>query len=208
MKTTDLAPAGDREPAGPCRVLAIAGSLRRESFNRRLLLAAAARAPGGVEVRLYQGLGELPLLNEDTESQAFEAGPVRELCTLVREADALLMATPEYNHSIPGVLKNAVDWLSRPAAGAALAGKPVALVGASAGSWGTRLAQAALRQALFAAESSVITAPALYVAQAHRVFDARGALTDESIGRTLREVLETLARARGVPRAQVDFAAR
>src|SRR5207249_4322274 len=94
------------------------------------------------------------------ETGAAAAGPVHELCEQVAAAQGLLIATPEYNHSVPGVLKNAIDWLSRPSAGAVLAGKPVAVVGASGGRRGTRLAQAAVRQALFATESLLVTAPA------------------------------------------------
>jgi chromate reductase len=174
------------------RILAIAGSLRRGSFNRRLLEAAVAGAPERVEVELYEHLGALPFFNEDDEAATFAAGPVRELREQVARADALLISTPEYNHSIPGVLKNAIDWLSRPLAGEVLAGKPIALIGASAGSWGTRLAQAALRQGLFATESRVITGPALYLAQAARAFDGGGRLTDEATRDALRQILLAL----------------
>jgi chromate reductase len=175
------------------QVVAIAGSLRRDSLNRRLIEAAAACAPEGVEVRLYRGLGELPPFNQDLETGAFAAGPVRELCEQVAAAHGLLIATPEYNHSVPGVLKNAIDWLSRPSSGEVLVGKPVAVVGASAGRWGTRLAQAALRQALFATESLVMTGPALYLAQTDASFDSSGRLTDEAARSALRQILQALA---------------
>jgi chromate reductase len=175
------------------QVVAIAGSLRRDSLNRRLIEAAAACAPEGIEVRLYRGLGELPPFNQDLETGAFAAGPVRELCEQVAAAHGLLIATPEYNHSVPGVLKNAIDWLSRPSSGEVLVGKPVAVVGASAGRWGTRLAQAALRQALFATESLVMTGPALYLAQTDASFDSSGRLTDEAARSALRQILQALA---------------
>jgi chromate reductase len=176
----------------PWHVLAIAGSLRRDSLNRRLAEAAADCAPDGVEVRVYRGLGELPPFNQDLETDAFAAGPVRELCEQVAAAQGLFIATPEYNHSIPGVLKNAIDWLSRPSSGEVLVGKPVAVVGASAGRWGTRLAQAALRQALFATESLVVTGPALYLAQTDAPFDSSGRLADEAARRALRQILQAL----------------
>jgi chromate reductase len=176
------------------QVVAIAGSLRRDSLNRRLVEAAAACAPDGIEVRVYRGLGELPPFNQDLETGAFAAGPVRELCEQVAAAQGLLIATPEYNHSVPGVLKNAIDWLSRPSSGEVLVGKPVAVVGASAGRWGTRLAQAAVRQALFATESLLVTGPALYLAQTDASFDSSGRLTDEAARRALRQILQALAR--------------
>ena len=184
--------ARDAAPAG-LQVVAIAGSLRRDSLNRRLVEAAADCAPEGLEVRLYRGLGELPPFNQDLETGAFAAGPVRELCEQVAAAHGLLIATPEYNHSVPGVLKNAIDWLSRPSSGEVLVGKPVAVVGASAGRWGTRLAQAALRQALFATESLLVTRPALYLAQTDAPFDSSGRLTDEAARSALRQILQALA---------------
>jgi chromate reductase len=174
------------------QLLAIAGSLRRESFNRRLLEAAARCAPPGVDIRVYAQLGRLPLFNEDGESGAFAAGPVRELTDSVGAAAGLLIATPEYNHSVPGVLKNALDWLSRPLAAGVLSGKPVAVIGASAGTWGTRLAQAALRQVLFATESRVLAGPALYLARADAAFDGDGRLTRDGVCATLRQVVESL----------------
>jgi len=180
------------------QVVAIAGSLRRDSLNRRLVEAAADCAPDGIEVRVYRGLGELPPFNQDLETGAFAAGPVRELCEQVAAAHGLLIATPEYNHSVPGVLKNAIDWLSRPSSGEVLVGKPVAVVGASAGRWGTRLAQAALRQALFATESLVV-GPALYLAQTDASFDSSGRLTDEAARSALRQILQALAQIMRTP---------
>ena len=170
-------------------VLAIAGSLRRDSLNRRLLNAAAACAPDGMRIRFYDQLGALPMFDQDSESAAPAAGPVRDLREQVASASALLIATPEYNQSMPGVLKNAIDWLSRPAPNEVLVGKPVALIGASAGRWGTRLAQAALRQVLFATESLVLTGPALYLANGEAAFDADGHLTDPAALGSLRQVL-------------------
>ena len=173
-------------------VLAIAGSLRRDSYNRRLLHAATACVPDGMRVQLYTELGTLPLFDEDGESAAFAAGPVRALREQVAAASALLIATAEYNQSMPGVLKNAIDWLSRPSPDEVLVGKPIALIGASAGRWGTRLAQAALRQVLFATESLVLTGPAVYLANAATAFDADGCLTDPAACASLRQLLLAL----------------
>jgi chromate reductase len=156
-------------------VLAVAGSLRRDSFNRRLLEAAKQNAPSSLNLTLYDGLGGVPLFNEDLE-QATHGGPeeVRLLRDAVAAADGLLIATPEYNQSIPGVLKNVIDWLSRPAPEEVLVGKPVSIIGASGGRWGTRLAQAALRQVLTATESIVMPQPAVFVREAAQQFDRSG----------------------------------
>lgn len=176
------------------RVLAIPGSLRAGSFNRALLEAAAASAPPGMTIDVYGELATIPLFDEDLE-RATGGGPapVRSLRTRVANADALLIATPEYNQSIPGVLKNAIDWLSRPAPEEVLAGKPVAVIGATGGPWGTRLAQAALRQTLYATESLVMPTPTLFVRDAPKVF-ADGRLVHEPTRERLRAVLTGLTR--------------
>lgn len=176
------------------RVLAISGSLRRESFNRRLLQAAIAGAPPGLQLSLDDGLRELPLFDEDIE-RATEGGPeaVRRLRSAVKAADGLLIATPEYNWSIPGVLKNAIDWLSRPGPEEVLVGKPIAIIGASSGRWGTRLAQNALRQVLAATESIVLPAPVLYVRDGAALFDADGALVDQPTREALTRILSSFA---------------
>ncbi|HSB60074.1 MAG TPA: NAD(P)H-dependent oxidoreductase, partial [Vicinamibacteria bacterium] len=131
-------------------ILGVAGSLRRGSYNRSLLEAAAESARPGMSIVLYDELASIPPFNGDLEL-ATGGGPdaVCRLRRQVASADGLLVATPEYNHSIPGVLKNAIDWLSRPGPEEVLVGKPVALVGASSGEWGTRLAQSALRQVFY-----------------------------------------------------------
>lgn len=170
-------------------VLAIAGSLRRGSFNRSLLRAAVACAPPSMSIRIHDGLDSIPLFDADLEAGLTVPDPVRDLRCAVASADGLLVATPEYNHSFPGVLKNAVDWLSRAAPEQVLAGKPVALVGASSGRWGTRLAQAALRQVLYATESVVLPRPALFLGEASRLFDAAGGLTDPEAREQLSALL-------------------
>jgi chromate reductase len=144
-------------------VLGIAGSLRRGSHNLALLHAAADLAPAGMVIRATGELASIPLFNEDLEAE--RPPGVDRLLREVRAADGLLIATPEYNWGIPGVLKNAIDWLSRPSPDEVLIGKRVAIIGASGGRWGTRLAQAQLRQVLAATESAVMPAPALFVAE-------------------------------------------
>ncbi len=139
------------------RVLGISGSLRRDSHNSALLRAAAERLPAGAELVEFERLGEIPPYDEDVEVASVPE-TVRELRAAIRDADAILIATPEYNHSIPGQLKNALDWASRPAGKSALNGKPAATVGASTGMFGAVWAQAELRKVLGAMGGRVIEA--------------------------------------------------
>lgn len=139
------------------RVLGISGSLRSGSLNSALLRAAAERLPAGTELVEFERLGEIPPYDEDVELEATPA-VVEELREAVRSADAVLIATPEYNHSIPGQLKNALDWVSRPAGKSALNGKPAAVIGASTGMFGAVWAQAELRKVLGAMGGRVIEA--------------------------------------------------
>src|SRR3954451_20487383 len=139
------------------RVLGISGSLRSGSRNSALLRAAAERLPAGAELVEYERLGEVPPYDEDVELAATPA-VVEELRQAVRGADAVLIATPEYNSSIPGQLKNALDWVSRPAGKSALNGKPAAVVGASTGMFGAVWAQAELRKVLGAMGGRMIEA--------------------------------------------------
>jgi len=148
------------------RVLGISGSLRRDSLNSALLRAAAERLPAGVELAAFERLRDVPPYDADVEEAEPTPGAVRELRAAIRGADAVLVATPEYNHSIPGQLKNALDWASRPAGQSALTGKPAAAIGASTGMFGAVWAQAELREVLAAMGGRVIEAE-LPVAQAH-----------------------------------------
>lgn len=175
-------------------ILGIPGSLRRASYNRALLRAAARVAPAGMALTVYDALGSIPLFDEDLE-QATGGGPepVRRLRDQVARAHGLLIATPEYNWSIPGVLKNAVDWLSRPGPEEVLIGKPVAIVGASGGRWGTRLAQAGLRQILTSTESLVLPAPAVFVRDAGQAFGENGELVDPGAREQLAGLLATFS---------------
>ena len=137
------------------RVLGIAGSLRRGSYNHALLREAAERLPAGAEWSEFDRLGEIPPYDVDVEAEGIPE-PVEALRQAMREADAVLVATPEYNHSIPGVLKNALDWASRPAGQSALTGKPAAVVGASTGMFGAVWAQAETRKVLGALGGRVV----------------------------------------------------
>jgi chromate reductase len=136
------------------RVLGISGSLRRDSHNTELLRAAATQLPSGVEFELYDGLRDIPPYDEDHDQTGDAA--VKRLKERIAAADAVLFATPEYNHSIPGHLKNALDWVSRPLAETPLKGKPVAVIGASTGMFGAVWAQAELRKVLGAIGARVI----------------------------------------------------
>lgn len=171
------------------RILALPGSLRRDSYNRKLLAASVQSAPGNLRIRLFDGLGNVPMFNEDTESTNPMHAGVARLREAVASADGLLLATPEYNQSIPGVVKNAIDWLSRPMPEDILVGKPVAILGASTGRWGTRLAQAAARQTLTATEAQVMPAPMVFVRDAEQAFDGNGALRDADISESLHAFL-------------------
>lgn len=139
------------------RVLGISGSLRHESHNSALLRAAAERLPAGTELTTFEQLAEIPPYDEDVEVRDVPES-VRELREAILNADAVLIATPEYNHSIPGQLKNALDWASRPAGQSALNSKPAAVVGASTGMFGAVWAQAELRKVLGAMGGRVLEA--------------------------------------------------
>lgn len=180
----------------PYRVLCLPGSLRRDSWNRHLLLAAAAHAPATLSLQLYEGLGTIPLFDEDIgQSRPCDLTGVTALRSAVAAADGLLIATPEYNQSLPGVLKNALDWLSLDSPqGEVLNQKPVAITGASTGPWGTRLAQTALRQVLHACGALVMPAPTLFVASAASRFRADGTLADEALAASLHRLTTALER--------------
>jgi chromate reductase, NAD(P)H dehydrogenase (quinone) len=172
------------------KILAVSGSLRRESHNTNLLRAAAELAPGDVELELWDGLKAVPPYDEDDDVDPAPAAVAR-LRADVAGADAVLFSTPEYNSSIPGQLKNAVDWLSRPLATNPLRNKPVAVVGASSGVFGAVWAQAELRRTLAATGARVLDAE-LPVGQAVTRFEA-GRLVDEELREQLSGIVEQLA---------------
>jgi chromate reductase len=172
-------------------VLAISGSLRQASHNTALLRAAVDLAPAGMELELYNELELVPHYNEDRDNDHPPAA-VAELRQRVAHADAVLFATPEYNGSVSGVIKDALDWLSRPFGRSALWGKPVAVVGASTSEYGALWAQADMRKALGIAGARVLDAE-LPVGKAQARFTDSGKLSDEETAERLVELLEQLS---------------
>jgi chromate reductase, NAD(P)H dehydrogenase (quinone) len=172
------------------RVLAISGSLRDASNNTALLRALREEAPEGVEIELWNGLKAIPPYDQDDDVVP-GPDPVEAFRSLVREADAVFFATPEYNSSVPGALKNALDWASRPLATNVFRNKPVAVIGASAGAFGGVWAAAELRKVLGAMGARVTDAE-LAIGHAAEKFDEHGALVDDETRIGLREALETL----------------
>jgi chromate reductase len=177
---------------GVLRVVAFAGSLRRGSFNRALLEAARQLAPSRMTILPIE-IGDLPFYNADVEAEG-DPPTVVEFKAAIRAADGVLIATPEYNDGIPGVLTTAIDWGSRPPGIAPLAGKPVALMGASPSQVGTARAQLHLRQLLGHVHARTLRPPELLVATAHERFDRELRLTHESTRRVLAALLERFAR--------------
>lgn len=171
------------------RLLGVSGSLRRASHNRQLLRAAGMLLPPGVELVEFDGLKAIPPFDEDDEGSPGAA--VQAWRAAIDRADAILFATPEYNSSIPGQLKNAVDWASRPAAHPILQNQPVAVIGASTGMFGAVWSQAELRKALAAAGARVVDRE-LPVASADEAFDERGDLKDRDLSLELGGILVEL----------------
>jgi chromate reductase len=172
------------------RILGISGSLRRGSLNTAALQAASSLAPDGVEVEIAQ-IRDLPHYDEDVRQAGLPA-PVARLREQVRGADALLIACPEYNHGIPGVLKNAIDWLSRPPE-QPFAGKPVACLGVSPGRFGTARAQMQLRDVLFALGVLLLPRQPLLIGESKQAFDDAGQLVDEATRDRLAGLVQALA---------------
>lgn len=175
----------------PIKILGIAGSLRKASLNRALLAAAIEQAPEGVSIGRFD-LDETPLYNGDLEA-AGDPPAVAALKAAITAADGVLFVTPEYNHGVPAVMKNAVDWASRPARGAPLGGKPVGIIGASPGQTGSARGQSQLRQAFEFTNSFCMPQPELLVFRAHEKFDETGALTDETTKKYLARYLAAFA---------------
>ena len=177
-------------PDGDVRILGLAGSLRRASYNRKLLHAAIAVAPDDVEVVAWEDLKQLPPFDEDDEPAPGAA--VERLRAAITDADALLVVTPEYNGSLPGQLKNALDWASRPRTRSVLDDKPVAVVGGSPSPGGARSAQADGRRVLARAGARVLDHE-LAVARVHEQFDTTGRLMDPALHARLGHILDALA---------------
>ena len=175
----------------PLQVLAVAGSLRAGSFNRALLRAAQALQPDGLQIEPFD-LAPLPLFNQDLAGE-HTPQPVQAWREALWAADALLIATPEYNHGVPGVLKNALDWASRPPGRQPLAGLPVAIMGATPNLWGTARAQAHLRQTLVYPDARVLSQPEVLIAHAAQQFGPGGELLDPATRGFVHELLVALA---------------
>lgn len=172
------------------KILGVAGSLREGSYNRATLRAARELLPANVQLESFERLGEIPPFNEDEEGTLPDA--VAQLKQQIREADAILFVTPEYNYSIPGVLKNAIDWASRPYGENAWDGKPVAIMGASISALGTARAQYHLRQAFVFLNMHPVNGPEVMIPSAYERFDDQGNLTDNTSRDLIRQQLESL----------------
>ena len=184
----------------PIRILGIAGSLRRKSYNRAALRTAQQLAPEDAVIDIFE-LDGIPVFSEDDEGQP--PAKIVELKKRIREADAILFVTPEYNYSIPGGLKNAIDWASRPYGDNAWNGKPVAVMGASLGTLGTARAQYHLRQVFVFLNMLAINQPEVMIANAAQNFDAEGNLTNERTKNSIRQLLANLVGwTRGLQKAK------
>lgn len=177
-------------------ILGLAGSLRKSSYNRQLLSAASSELSPGTELVVYDQLGDIPPYNEDLDGPDVHPA-VQDLRSAIERADAVLLATPEYNHSVPGVLKNALDWASRPHGRCAFQGKPAAVIGTSTGLFGAVWAQAEARKVLGAMGARVLDRE-LPVGQAHQAFTADGRLVEPTSQAALAEILTEL-QERAVP---------
>jgi chromate reductase, NAD(P)H dehydrogenase (quinone) len=178
------------------RILGISGSLRRGSHNRRLLRAAGDALPPGVDLVEWEGLAGLPAFDEDLESTP--PPPVRDFLDLIEETDGILIATPEYNASLPGSLKNALDWASRPFPDNVLRDKPAAVIGASTGLFGAVWAQAEVRKVLKASGAHVLESE-LPVGMADAAFDDDGGLVDPDLSARLSDLVSDLVREVAAP---------
>ncbi|MFG2714840.1 NADPH-dependent FMN reductase [Streptomyces goshikiensis] len=177
------------------KILAISGSLRASSHNTALLRAAQKHQPGGLNIEIYEGLRELPPYDQDLDNPQDRPAVVNELRRLVAEADGLLIATPEFNYSIPGSLKNAIDWISTDwtkTEGLPLLRKPIAISGAAPTNFGSVRAQLALRQVFVWTESDVVVKPEVIMFRSYERFDEAGNLTDETSIELLKGLLDAL----------------
>jgi chromate reductase, NAD(P)H dehydrogenase (quinone) len=172
------------------KILGFCGSFRNGSYNRMLLNAAIGLVPDGMEIETYEGLRDLPHFDPNVEKNPPDV--VRDLKALVKAADGLLFVTPEYNHSIPGPLKNAIDWLSRPSGDNSLASKSVAVFGCGGSTFGAVRMQIAFREILFSLSVDILPRLEVIVFRAQERFDRDGNLTDEVTIGVVKEALELL----------------
>jgi chromate reductase, NAD(P)H dehydrogenase (quinone) len=184
------AASGETKVADQISVLGVAGSLRQGSYNRAALRAALELAPAGMTIEVFD-LAPIQPYNEDVKQQGFPP-PEREFREKIRAADALLIATPEYNRGVSGVLKNAIDWASRPP-DQPFNGKPTAIFGASPGMIGTAVAQYELRRYMAVLNAFVLTTPSVMIGQAAAKFDEQGRLTDQPTREIIGQMLVALA---------------
>ena len=180
--------------ADPVTILGIAGSLRKQSYNKGALRAAQGLVPPGAKLEVFD-LAGIPPYNQDEEKSP--PPRVAELKSRIRAAGAILLCTPEYNYSIPGVLKNAIDWASRPYGDSAWNGKPVAIMGASVGTFGTMRAQYHLRQCFVFLNMEAVLQPEVAIGNAAEKFDAQGNLTDEKSKELIGQLLKNLVARAG-----------
>lgn len=173
----------------PVKILGIAGSLRKQSFNRGALHAAQTLVPEGATLTIFE-LDDIPIFNQDKEKELPPA--VAKFKQAIHDADAILFVTPEYNYSIPGVLKNAIDWGSRPYGNNSWTGKPAAIMGASPGLFGSARAQYHLRQVLVGLGMPTVNQPEIMISSAADRFDASGVLTDEKTKALIGKLLKSL----------------
>ena len=190
LDAEELAIETGRTVARPLRILGIAGSLREKSYNRLLLQAAKKLLPPSTELEIFD-INEIPLYNQDIEETTLPDA-VKVLKKKIEDADALLIATPEYNHSYPGVLKNAIDWASRPYGHNSFDGKPTAVISASPGVFGGIAAQDHLKQVLLALNTRLVTQPAVIVSAAHEKIDQDGNLLDPNTRQFMQQLLTNL----------------
>ena len=187
-------------------ILGIAGSLRRDSYNRAVLMSSLGLVPENSRIDVFDELGQIPLFNQDQERTP--PALVADFKTKIRMADAILFVTPEYNYSVPGVLKNAIDWASRPYGDSAWEGKPVAVMGASIGLLGTVRAQMHLRQMFVYLDMYPVNKPEVMITNAPERFSADGNLVDETIREHIGELLRNLVElSQRLARAQAASAA-
>lgn len=172
-------------------ILAFAGSLRKQSFNKSLLRAAKEIAPEEMNLEIFD-LEGIPLFNADLEAEG-DPDSVTRFKEAIRGADGILVASPEYNHGMTGVTKNAIDWASRPAKDAPIAGKPVGVLGASPGATGTARSQDQLRQSLKSVKAHCMASPEILLFRAREKFDQEGNLTDDSTRKFLEKYVQAFA---------------
>lgn len=188
-------------------ILAIAGSLRAGSFNSAMVRAARQHAPADIDVTIYDALREIPPYDQDLDTDERTPAVVRDLRNRIKAADGLLISTPEYNYGVPGVLKNALDWASRPAASSSLLHLPIAIMGAAPGNFGTVRAQQHLRQLFLWTDSRVVTKPEVMAFKVQNLVGPDGEIRDENTIDLIRDLLGALARLRAVTDAELDLQA-